>query len=365
MKRNFKFTIFIFLKCLLHFSLSIKPGDVKLSRRLTGHTFKTLSGMPLSTCAAFCQRKVNCKSINYNRKQKICELNTGSESHSNFLHLAAGWLFSESGSWNNILPCNHNLCQQNETCIKTGDLLECKIEECDVTINVDSAIVLGNMNNVGSVFASEYDSGYGLSYFVCEDDGNWKYLKEANESLICQNKPSVNAELEFEEAYIKTYDGLKYLTALNKSYISSLVIKHGSTITFRCTNASYLIGDSTINCTFAQWSVSPNVSCIDMCPVFKRYSYSMRECVNFTSCKDGYADTFQSYANTVLWLHDYDHINALEEQDCIDACLSNEECDSFDFSKLWKVCYLQKLEFLDTYYIRRLLEWSYYQRDCN
>ncbi|XP_060563634.1 uncharacterized protein LOC132723005 [Ruditapes philippinarum] len=338
-----------------------------MSRKLIGYTLKTLAQTSLSTCADICQQKVNCKSINYNRKHHICELN--SESDSDFLQITPGWLFSENDQLyleGNIYQCGHIQCQQNETCIKSGDKVECKIEECDSPSNVESETVLGNMNNVGNVLASEFDNGCGFSYFVCNEEGRWQYLKEARYELICSYPPQHSPGLEIHEAFIKTYEGLKYVTASNDSYISAFSVKQESTVIYHCKNASYLIGNSTRNCTLGQWSM-PSISCIDICPDYKSYSYSLHECIDLMSCDKGYADTFQKHTGTAMWMNNYDTIYTAEEQECVEACRSDTQCNSFDYSKLFKRCHLQRLNPHDNTGTSFLYigTWSYYQRDCN
>ena len=45
------------------------------NRILTGHAFTTKPSSTMESCVIFCSKDLNCKSINFYRKAKTCELN--------------------------------------------------------------------------------------------------------------------------------------------------------------------------------------------------------------------------------------------------------------------------------------------------
>ncbi|PFX12789.1 Coagulation factor V [Stylophora pistillata] len=76
-------TSFLLIYCQLRYTLSsvtqCQEATYSIPNRvLTGHGFATRPSTTMESCVIFCAEDPMCKSINYFRKRKICELNNSS-----------------------------------------------------------------------------------------------------------------------------------------------------------------------------------------------------------------------------------------------------------------------------------------------
>lgn len=72
------FVLFIFLIALIKcvHSAHVKLENVVYGRRLEGFSFVSYYGRGIHDCVDKCGRRVQCRSLNYHKGVKMCELNT-------------------------------------------------------------------------------------------------------------------------------------------------------------------------------------------------------------------------------------------------------------------------------------------------
>ncbi|XP_060570522.1 sushi, von Willebrand factor type A, EGF and pentraxin domain-containing protein 1-like [Ruditapes philippinarum] len=370
--RALKFSVYAF--CLLfEFGFAIHVGKIRPSRKLTGYSFRTIINLSLESCVQTCQAKDVCASVNYSRLKKLCELNSISENVSVELTKAAGWVYVDRNGWQSRRnsPCSDNPCKDNGTCVEEGATFRCQVEECRDKPWLNKGRIFGNMNDVGSRISFECNTGYtliGIKTITCNETGEWNYRNKTKCLLLC-SVPDELTNFEIDNAYLTTPEGTTYLTQSNWSILQDLYIMQGSNVTYKCMHGQYAIGRPVRSCEFGVWSPI-STSCIPLCPPYLSYSYSMYQCVTLASCQNGYADNFQIYRHIIAQDHDSKIVKSISVNDCQNLCLSDPQCNSFDYCYMGLlcpyqiVCYIQKLTGHEVISYIDGLAWTYYQRNC-
>ena len=91
---NFIGTAINFVQCQGAHTLDF----LKFSHRLLGHTFFSSQGICFEECKRKCDNRAKCKSVNYFRKYKLCELNDENKAGISLIK-TAGYVYFERDKW--------------------------------------------------------------------------------------------------------------------------------------------------------------------------------------------------------------------------------------------------------------------------
>ena len=198
LRMNILFPVLLFY-LLHHVSCVLAISNKNAVRKLYGQSlvnssFDTYFGISLDDCVQKCKDIRKCKSINFIRSSRFCELNNADRStNSGALQTRGAVIFSSKHDWN-FEPEHCSPCSEGELC-SLDQNQHCEIFGCPPPPPVAGATILGNLFNVETKRLYMCNNGV-KQVSVCQEDGSWSPV---NITCSCGEIQIENASVDITE----------------------------------------------------------------------------------------------------------------------------------------------------------------------
>ncbi|KAL4229572.1 hypothetical protein ACF0H5_012611 [Mactra antiquata] len=360
---------------------------------MEGFILKRIVSMNLNECVKECLWRASCLSLNYNRLDMLCELNSVPLTTLATLVKDKKWILydlSAHDSAVNIGNCIDHACVAGQVCVDTNVGYDCVNEGTHPSsIHLEHGIVKGNMNNDGSKIVFECIPPYqrnGPRLSSLSSDTGWSDIPLCQ--LTCPIPSFITSSiLQFLSATMITDNGNMKYTKDNVNAAAQLAkVFENSNIVLKCTSTLFGTVSTEILCYDGNWIFSPGCTVADTsceletscsnsvtencisnlcrCDLPTSYSYTQHACVS--SCQDGLASTFTRYEGIGIYTYNFEYHSGVSFNECLDICLQTSTCLLFEYGDYKGIgCYIRLLammNFIDD--IDIWIEGAIYSRDC-
>ncbi|KAL4229570.1 hypothetical protein ACF0H5_012609 [Mactra antiquata] len=386
----------LIMMCIVTASVfNFANGGLVYGRKMEGLLLKRIVREDLNECAKECWRRASCLSLNYNRLEKLCELNSMPITLDD-LEQDTRWIFYYDVKSHDTIAgignCHLHACLPGQVCMTTDVGYDCINEGVHPsTIQFEQGVVNGNMNDEGSKISFECIPPYeriGQAISTYYSTSGWSDMPVCKLPGSC-SKPSfiTSSFLQILMVRIVTQNGNINYTKENISTTVQVgeVMEH-SVIKLACTTTWYGTVSTNILCYDGSWTFSPGCTVADTsceletscsnsvtencisnlcrCDVPTSYSYTQHTCV--FSCQDGLASTFTRYEGIGVYNSNFDYHSDVSYNECLAICLMRADCIFFEYGDYQGMgCYIRLLALMNLIdYIDIWIEGAIYSRDC-
>lgn len=360
--------------------------DIHFNKCFSGNVLVVIFGVSIEDCLDECVKRSVCKSINYQRLTKVCELNANNVSPTLPIVHCSKFMYLDVRKNDQLLvqstsACAIDTCQSEEKCDKLKTPT-CVFSECNVqSLSLKNGNIYGNLNGIRDIRTVTCNEGFtlfGSDQIDCLPDGTWSDVfceKTCTAPLTINNGIAIRAEIHTLNAWITT-------DALDEIFGQSEYLD-GSWVEFTCYTTHTLQDNNVTECFNGTWTQLPtciasgngipctsNATCLVpdsecrdglcRCNSMLSYAYDAQLCV--PACVT-FADTFQSEVGKKLNFLDDETYSNLNDTMCKAMCLDTIDfvCQSFEVSDA--MCLTSASNAHDGW-LRDAADFTYYQRDC-